>query len=67
MDHEDLLERVVGALEQRKGDLPRVARESGIPYDTVLRIKNRESDPGYSKVRRLADYLSGRVSEREVA
>lgn len=53
----DLLVRVVAELESRKGDLPKVARESGIPYDTVLRIKNRENDPGYSKVRALADYL----------
>lgn len=53
----DLLARVVAELESRKGDLPKVAKESGVPYDTVLRIKNQESDPGYSKVRKLADYL----------
>jgi hypothetical protein len=53
----DLLERVVAELDKRKGDLPKVARESKIPYDTVLRIKNRENDPGYSKVRALALYL----------
>lgn len=53
----DLLNRVVAELEVRKGDLPKVARESGLSYDTVLRIKNRENDPGYSKVRTLADYL----------
>jgi hypothetical protein len=53
----DLLERVVAALEARKGDLQTVARETGVPYDTVLRIKNRENDPGYSKVRTLAAYL----------
>lgn len=55
----DLLEEVVTALVERKGDLPRVAKESGVPYDTVLRIKNRENDPGYSKVRALYDYLFG--------
>lgn len=53
----DLLERVVSELESRKGDLLKVARDSGIPYDTVLRIKNRENDPGYSKVRALASHL----------
>lgn len=57
MDQTDLLERVVAELQSRRGDLPKVARESGVPYDTVLRIKNRESDPGYSKVRALARYL----------
>jgi hypothetical protein len=53
----DLLEQVVIALEARKGDLQSVARATGIPYDTVLRIKNRENDPGYSKVATLAAYL----------
>lgn len=58
MDYElDLLERVVGALVQRKGEIRRIADESGIAYDTVLRIKNREGDPGYSKVRALAAHL----------
>lgn len=55
----DILERVVAELNERTGDLPRVARESGVPYDTVLRIKNRENDPGYSKVRTLHRYLFG--------
>ena len=53
----DLLDRVVAELDRRKGDLPKVARETGLSYDTILRIKNRENDPGYSKVRLLADYL----------
>lgn len=34
-----------------------MARATGVPYDTVLRIKNRENDPGYSKVAALAAYL----------
>lgn len=58
----DLLERVVTALEARKGDLQSVARATGVPYDTVLRIKNRENDPGYSKVRALAVYLLADVA-----
>jgi hypothetical protein len=53
----DLLDDVVAELDRRTGDLPKVAQESGIPYDTVLRIKNRENDPGYSKVRLLHQYL----------
>ena len=53
----DLLDQVVAELERRKGELQSVARATQIPYDTVLRIKNRENDPGYSKVRTLADYL----------
>lgn len=58
MEHDqDLLDRVVAELERRKGDLPKVAKDSGVRYDTVLRIKNRENDPGYSKVLALARYL----------
>ena len=53
----DILDAVVAALEERKGELPTVARESGVAYDTVLRIKNRENDPGYSKVKVLHAYL----------
>jgi hypothetical protein len=55
MNHQDdLLERVVAELTARGGQLRKVAADSGLPYDTVLRIKNRENDPGYSKVRTLA-------------
>lgn len=53
------LDAVVAELERRKGDLPNVAKESGVSYDTVLRIKNRENDPGFSKVRALHEYLFG--------
>lgn len=52
-DQTDLLEAVIAELERRKGDLPAVAKASGLSYDTVLRIKNRENDPGYSKVQAL--------------
>lgn len=57
----DLLDVVVGELHRRRGDIPAVARASGIPYDTVHRIKNREGDPGYSKVQRLASALRIRI------
>jgi len=50
----DLLDAVVSALQSRRGDLPEVAKQAGMSYDTVLRIKARENDPGYSKVKRLA-------------
>lgn len=53
----DLLEAVISELERRKGDLPAVAKASGVPYDTVHRIKNREGDTAYAKVRALADAL----------
>lgn len=53
----DLLDAVVAELDRRRGDLVRVAGEAGMSYDTVLRIKSRENDPGYSKVKRLAEAL----------
>ena len=49
----NLLEDVVAELERRRGELPAIAKASGLTYDTVLRIKNRENDPGYSKVQKL--------------
>lgn len=53
----DLLSVVVAELKGRQGSLTRVANESGIAYDTVLRIKNGEGDPAYGKVKQLAQYL----------
>ena len=53
----DLLHFVRDSLTRSMGDLPKVSRDTGIPYDTVLRIKNGEGDPGYSKVQRLAEYF----------
>jgi predicted transcriptional regulator len=53
----DLLEFVRSELASSRGELPRVSRHTKIPYDTILRIKNGEGDPGYSKVQRLADYF----------
>lgn len=40
------------------GNLRQVADDTGLSYDTVLRIKNGEGDPGYSKVRILVDYYT---------
>ena len=63
---EDLktLDLVVAELEKRQGDLRTVAKESGIPYDTVLRIKNRENDPAFSRVATLYAYLFRATQER---
>lgn len=57
MSHPDILPGVVAELEKRTGDLRRLSAEVGIAYDTVLRIKNGEGDPGYSKVRQLARHF----------
>jgi hypothetical protein len=52
-----MLDAVVSELEARKGDLRKVATETDIPYDTILRVKNRENDPGFSRVMKLYAYL----------
>lgn len=53
----DDLAFVRNELERRKGWIRLIADRSGISYDTCLRIKNGEGDPGYSKVRALAEFL----------
>lgn len=66
MSKKTILEQVVEALEARTGSLREVAEQSGIPYDTVLRIKNRENDPSFSKVQALHDHLQ-RTTKRKAA
>lgn len=53
----DLLAEVIQALDNRRGDLRTVASAVGLSYDTVLRIRRRSHDPGYSKVVALHAYL----------
>lgn len=57
MEHADILKAVVTELSNRTGDLRQLSTEAGLAYDTVLRIKNQEGDPGYSKVRKLAVFF----------
>ena len=57
MDQINMLDAVVSELEARKGDLRKVATDTGIPYDTILRVKNRENDPAFSRVAALYGYL----------
>lgn len=63
----DLLEAVIQELERRKGNLQGVADALGMSYDTVLRIRRRENDPGYSKVKALHAYLFGAVADERKA
>lgn len=44
-------------LIELRGALTLVSKESGVSYDTVLRIMHGEGDPGYSKVEMLHNYL----------
>lgn len=54
--NDDLLKTVRQLLADDVGRLRLVAEKTGIPYDTILRIKNGEGDPGYSKVQAISDY-----------
>ena len=61
----DLLKTVRQRLADDVGRLRQVAMDTDIPYDTVLRIKNGEGDPGYSKVSALACHY-GLIKESTV-
>jgi len=52
----DHLTQVREALRADEGKLRHVANKCGLSYDTILRIKNEEGDPGYSKVNVLVAY-----------
>jgi transcriptional regulator with XRE-family HTH domain len=53
----DKLNIIRAELERRKGDIRRISEQTGLSYDTVLRIKNGEGDPGFTKVAILAEHL----------
>ena len=54
----DLLKYVLAGLERTRGTWREVSRGSGVPYDTITKIAQRQiEDPKVSKVQRLADYF----------
>jgi hypothetical protein len=54
------IEQIINALEDRK--LRVVARETGLHYHTLRRIKHGETrDPSFSTVKLLSDYLTRKV------
>lgn len=56
-----MFDYVLGQLERSKGQLPKVAEESGVPYRTLQKIASGETkDPGVSHVQALHDYFRGR-------
>jgi hypothetical protein len=61
----DMLESVIKELNARTGTLPKLARDTKIPYDSLLRIKNRENDIGYSKVKLLHAYFASARGRRK--
>lgn len=65
MKRHDILESVISDLTECKGELTQVARAVDMSYDTVLRIMNRENDPGYSKVLKLFEYFAKQKRRKE--
>jgi len=56
-DQTDMLKLVQERLKDPNTVTKKVATDTGMNYDTVLRIRNGEVDPGYSKVKALYDYF----------
>lgn len=53
------LEGVVTKLQANKGKWRHIARETGVPYDTLTKIAlSRVSDPRVSNVQALHDYFA---------
>jgi hypothetical protein len=58
MNEISLLDRVVCALNSRKGHWQNIAREAEVPYHTLSKIaRGANKDPGVRKVERLANVL----------
>jgi glucose-6-phosphate dehydrogenase assembly protein OpcA len=54
----DILSYVLRKLEETRGQWPAIARASGVPYDTITKIAQRQiEDPKVNKVQRLANYF----------
>lgn len=56
----DILAYVLKKLEDRKGQLPKVADDAGVPYRTLQKIASGETtDPRVSGVQTLYNYFRG--------
>lgn len=54
----DIHKYVLGQLELTKGTWRAIADESGVPYDTITKIAQRQiEDPKVSKLQKLANYF----------
>ena len=56
----DLLQKTVELLKNTDVPSERVAADTGISITTLYAIRRGDNDPGYSKVARLYEYLSGK-------
>ncbi|MFM0660116.1 hypothetical protein [Paraburkholderia sediminicola] len=63
-----MLSTVLRRLDQAKGAWPGIARESGVPYQTLTKIACRiVSDPRVSTVQTLFDYFTAHADQPAVA
>lgn len=54
-----ILDFVLNALENNRGEWPAIAKGADVPYSTLQKIAQGQSkDPGVRTVQRLYDYLS---------
>ncbi|UXU87006.1 hypothetical protein [Burkholderia sp. S-53] len=54
------MEFVIEQLHKNKGKWRRIARDAGVPYDTLTKIAlSRVTDPRVSNVQALHDYFVG--------
>lgn len=56
-----MLQHVRECLQAHMGQLKKISAETGVAYDTLLKIKNGEGDPGFSKVETLRAYFASRA------
>lgn len=53
-----ILDELLARLERTKGHWPTVARESGVPYFTMMRlVQRRTTNPQLKTVQALMDYF----------
>ncbi|VVD76604.1 hypothetical protein PEP31012_00875 [Pandoraea eparura] len=58
------IDAVRANLQKHKREWPAIARDSGVPYHTVVKVASgRVTDPRVSTVQALHDYFARRTSE----
>ncbi|MGF7130505.1 hypothetical protein P3T40_001980 [Paraburkholderia sp. EB58] len=63
-----MLKTVLRRLDDAKGEWPRIAEASGVPYQTITKIGGRfVADPRVSSVQALFDYFAGQPEETAAA
>lgn len=65
---EPMLKTVLRRLDDAKGEWPKIAVASGVPYQTITKIGGRfVADPRVSSVQALFDYFAGQPERPKTA